>query len=636
MNAMFSFVQTLKWKALIALGILLVLSLLLSYSIVYFLVFPRFVLIEEYEAKVDVERVFLAIDQEVSTLKTLSYDWSAWDDTYQFVSDRNQDYIKSNLVPLTFIDAQLSLIGYLDQEGQPVWGQVWNLEEERLVPPEALPGGWVSLVAKSPLPQNPDDGIGGLLATPLGILMIAATPIVTSENEGPMRGTLFMGRLVSEPFLSALSNRVRLPLTVSPVEADSKTGSLPAHEGAAIGTLKAPAFDAVSNELLRVGAAYPAIDGTPLLNIWTTVNRHIHTAGRQAAQSAYLAFLFAGCCLLAGVWLIVRNGIITPLEEIGRVARHVGETGDLSRRLGMTRRDEIGTLASAFDIMSDRLDEARQQIASQAFKEGMAELASGVVHTIRNALTPLTFRLDRIRTSLDGLRAVVADQSQVVAALSRVETDVGRREKLREYFRLLEKDAEMHQQAVVASLDVVHGQMTNIEALLSRQESLRYDEAITVDNVLIATSIERALGALRARYAQNILVEIAPDVKALPAIRYSPMGLELIFTNILENAFESLKSLGGKSRIEILGTTERDGILERQVAHIKIRDNGEGIDPRNLDKLFQLGFTTRDHLGRGYGLHWCANMIQTMGGRIAVDSKGLNQGAEISVILPVV
>lgn len=630
--------DTLKWKALIALGLLLMAALPLSYAIVYSSILPRFLEIERREARTDLERIFLALDQEIETLRAFSFDWSAWDDTYRFMSDRNQGYIDSNLVSATFIDNDLTLVGYLDAEGRPVWGQLWDPDLEVRRDPAVLPDGWDSLVADSPRPQSPDDAIGGLLHTPLGLLVIAATPIVTSENEGPMRGTLFMGRLITPVFLARLSDRVRIPFTAVPVVPAAGGEPSAAGDRAAIGPLAAPEFVALSSDRLQVGATYAGIDGTPLLNIRAVVGRHISSVGRDTAQVAFLAFLIAGAVLLAGAWYLVRRAIITPLDRIGRAARHIGDTGDLCCRLAMMRRDEIGALAEAFDTMSDRLAEARQQIASQAFKEGMVEIASGVVHTIRNALTPLTLQLDHMQAALRGLGEIATEQRRVLSALAEPDTEAERRDKLRAYFQMLESDAEAHRTTMCATLASFHRQMTDIEDLLSRQASLRQNDALVVDHVKVVSAIERALQTVRMRQSQPVAVEIDQALNALPPVRYSPMGLELIFANILENAFESVLAQTARAdgRIEISGRTETDERLARDVAHIRIRDNGEGIRPDHLTKVFERGFTTRQHPGRGYGLHWCANMIQSMGGRIAVDSQGPNQGAVISVMIPVV
>jgi signal transduction histidine kinase len=66
---------------------------------------------------------------------------------------------------------------------------------------------------------------------------------------------------------------------------------------------------------------------------------------------------------------------------------------------------------------------------------------------------------------------------------------------------------------------------------------------------------------------------------------------------------------------------------------IHVEDNGEGIAPENLPRLFVHGFTTRRH-GHGFGLHSCALAAREMGGAITVHSDGPGGGAAFTLDIP--
>lgn len=66
---------------------------------------------------------------------------------------------------------------------------------------------------------------------------------------------------------------------------------------------------------------------------------------------------------------------------------------------------------------------------------------------------------------------------------------------------------------------------------------------------------------------------------------------------------------------------------------LSVADNGIGIKPENLTRIFQYGFTTRKS-GHGFGLHSGALAAKEMGGRLWVDSKGLEQGAVFTLEFP--
>jgi sensor histidine kinase regulating citrate/malate metabolism len=68
--------------------------------------------------------------------------------------------------------------------------------------------------------------------------------------------------------------------------------------------------------------------------------------------------------------------------------------------------------------------------------------------------------------------------------------------------------------------------------------------------------------------------------------------------------------------------------------HIEVRDNGGGITPEAMAQLFQRGFSTKSEKKGGIGLHWCANSIIAMNGKIHATSDGEGKGATFHLLLP--
>ena len=69
------------------------------------------------------------------------------------------------------------------------------------------------------------------------------------------------------------------------------------------------------------------------------------------------------------------------------------------------------------------------------------------------------------------------------------------------------------------------------------------------------------------------------------------------------------------------------------MVHFRFTDNGAGIAPQNLAKVFERGFSTKER-ATGLGLHWCANGVAAMGGGIRAHSAGVGRGATIELLLP--
>jgi signal transduction histidine kinase len=102
-----------------------------------------------------------------------------------------------------------------------------------------------------------------------------------------------------------------------------------------------------------------------------------------------------------------------------------------------------------------------------------------------------------------------------------------------------------------------------------------------------------------------------------------------ILVNLLRNAKYACDESGSSAK-EVTVRIKRAG---DERVRIEIADNGVGIPPENLTRIFSHGFTTREH-GHGFGLHSAALAAREMGGSLAVHSEGVGKGAAFIMELP--
>ena len=104
--------------------------------------------------------------------------------------------------------------------------------------------------------------------------------------------------------------------------------------------------------------------------------------------------------------------------------------------------------------------------------------------------------------------------------------------------------------------------------------------------------------------------------------------LSQVVGNLFANAAEAIAATGrGSGSISV---TIRD---KGDSTEIHIRDDGEGFDPSVAPTLFQRGFSTRAHKSGGLGLHWCANSMLAMEGKLELISDGKGTGAKAILTL---
>src|SRR5690606_11687221 len=98
-----------------------------------------------------------------------------------------------------------------------------------------------------------------------------------------------------------------------------------------------------------------------------------------------------------------------------------------------------------------------------------------------------------------------------------------------------------------------------------------------------------------------------------------------ILINLVSNAKYAMSSTERVDRILTVRTEIETNGDEKHVSII-VSDNGEGIAPENLSRIFGYGFTTKRH-GHGFGLHSSALAAKEIGGALSVESEGRGKGA---------
>jgi signal transduction histidine kinase len=138
--------------------------------------------------------------------------------------------------------------------------------------------------------------------------------------------------------------------------------------------------------------------------------------------------------------------------------------------------------------------------------------------------------------------------------------------------------------------------------------------------------LESALRMARPRLRSGVTVERYAE--PVPALECAPRELEQVFLNLLLNAADAI---GDSGTIRIATLVGEDGR-----AHIDVADDGTGIEPEHLARVFDPFFSTKPvGEGTGLGLAICYEIVERHGGEIEVSSE-LGRGTVFSVRLPLV
>ena len=298
----------------------------------------------------------------------------------------------------------------------------------------------------------------------------------------------------------------------------------------------------------------------------------------------------------------------------------------------------VGVAVLGLDITRRIEDEAEkmrlnEELNEAARRAGMAEIAASVLHNVGNVLTSVTtsvsiieqtiantaltgyFKaIDLIRENQDNLEAFVTNDTRAI--------------KLMQYLLILEDHLRSEHELINKNLHRLQDKVNIINEVIAAQQSYATGSML-LESLYLPDIIDDALrlqGDSADRHHIEIVKEYAEDIPLIPIQRTKMIH---IIVNLYRNAKDALNDNPvDDKKILIQVTKENDKVVMR------FSDNGCGIEPQHLKRIFNHGFTTKAS-GHGFGLHSCANYMSEMGGKIQVQSAGKGKGTTFILEFPI-
>ncbi|MEE9270477.1 MAG: HAMP domain-containing sensor histidine kinase, partial [Candidatus Krumholzibacteria bacterium] len=229
---------------------------------------------------------------------------------------------------------------------------------------------------------------------------------------------------------------------------------------------------------------------------------------------------------------------------------------------------------------------------------------AGVAHEINNPIGAVTSASDVSRRCLDRLQQTIEGGKSVKAVLGN--------KHYRTAMSLLRENTEI---ALEGS-----GRVTKI--VKSLKNFARLDEA-EFQEADIHEGIDSTLTLVHHRLKHK--VEVVKQYGDIPRIMCYPNQLNQVFMNLLVNSADAIEEKG-----TITIKTDADD----KSVHVTIADDGKGIPPEQLNKIFDPGYTTKGSgVGTGLGLSISYKIIQNHKGTIVATSE-VGRGTEFRITLP--
>jgi signal transduction histidine kinase len=360
-----------KVLAIILVLIIVTFSGLLIFS--YLELLPSFDNIDKKETENNLTQLINAVSNSRKNLEQAAIAYGAWDATYSFAENPSQQYIDFNYVDNLFETQNLNLIAIVDNQGNILYCQSFNLTNSQKVTntPEitSILQSQNSLFPKNPNNETTESGLVNINNQPM---IVASAPILTSTYQGPSRGRVIFGQYFDGYISSQLKATISFNFSIKPITTLRPNNSelyqsLQASQGTRF-------IDEINQDNISSHVLYNDIHNESTFVLTVTNNRVAYQQG-QFEQTVFLGGSFIlTLALVIGLAISLEISIVRPMKALASTVKSIPLS---SKHFGSKIKagsDELNLVAIA---VRDTLDKKF---------EAMSDVSLMVAHDLRNPL----------------------------------------------------------------------------------------------------------------------------------------------------------------------------------------------------------------------------------------------------------
>lgn len=562
--------------------------LIAIYILSKYIILDAFLKINIDNARVNNSRVQQAIDNEIQTINSAAADWAPWDETYNFVLGKNENFISENINLNTLNNLGIDYMVYTDKENKPLHYEIIPGAHD-----EEFNGSLLDSIIKDPVffqHQGFNTNITGLLGFRNLPLIISSHPIVTNDYQGPIAGSLIFIRIIDDELLKNVADRTQLPIFINkPTDSSSSKG-----------------YKNIDNFIIRddkiIGHLILSdIHQNPILTLQIESPKNTYTQGLKTTTFFMEAIVILSLVTIIFSILFSRFTVINPIKDLTRASIRMAR-GDLKARTKTNSTDELGLLGKSFNTMAEKVEKLIKEI--NVSKEREIQKSKEIIklkdefvfiaaHELKTPVTIISGFIDIIKKYSDN---VVPELKENIEILS------GACERLKNLlFDLLEIS-----RAETGTLSI-NSTPIDINALIT-QITKEFSEKMGEKKITLKLKLDNKI--------KNVLAD--------------ELKLTEVFNNLLTNAIKYNKENG---QIEIRTSKKEQSLL------VEVTDTGYGIpaneQPKVFSKFFRvISMATRNNEGTGLGLFITRMLVEKMGGSIGFKSEE-NKGSNFFFTLKI-
>jgi PAS domain S-box-containing protein len=293
----------------------------------------------------------------------------------------------------------------------------------------------------------------------------------------------------------------------------------------------------------------------------------------------------------------------------------------------------VGTITDVTELKEAQaeLEALHKQLIHASRLAGRAEIATSVLHNVGNVLNSVNVSADLATASIKNSRLL--DLQRVVILLRANEADLStffgqddRGKRLPGYLEKLARQVGVDQEKVLAELAELKNGIDHIKDIVAMQQNHARLGGVA-DVISVTSLVEDSLRLNEGALTRHGVI-LRREFEDVPTIVVDKHRVLEILVNLIRNAKHACEESVCAEKI-VTVRVAASGLGVR----ISVSDNGIGIAPEDLTRIFSHGFTTKKE-GHGFGLHSGALTARELGGELRVESGGRGRGALFTLDLP--
>ncbi len=311
--------------------------------------------IEDREISRDVERAINFIENEIHLLDDTARDFAVWDKTYAFIQSGDKNYIRDNLQDSAITKLRINYILFVNNDGKIIFGKSFDLKK----------GGEISfaqdLQKKMAASRNltshagSDRSVTGVMLLPEGPMIISSWPILTSEMNGPVRGTLIMGRSLNNFKIREFARMTKLALVMHQISDEQMPRDIK-QAAISLSGEKTIIIKRLNKDIIAGYALIRDISGKPILVMRADQARSVYKQSQVMIKYIIVSLFIIGALFTLSAIFFLEKFVLHRMAKLGVDLKRIASAGISSQRVSVIGSDELANLAYDINGMLEKIE----------------------------------------------------------------------------------------------------------------------------------------------------------------------------------------------------------------------------------------------------------------------------------------